>query len=90
MRMVDVDKLMHNIAKIGDLRRLSLKSIGEAIDNTKQVEVIPIAWIKKEIENTQHLCGCCKYHEALSLMLSNWEEDSAEDVVYRRGMKWNW
>ena len=90
MRLVDVDKLMRNIVSIGDLRRLSTKTIGEAIDKTPQIEVIPKAWIEKEIKITQHLCGCCKYHEALSLMLSNWEEDSAEDVAQRRGARWNW
>lgn len=88
MRLIDVNKLIRNIARIEDMRRLSTKTIGEAIDATPVIDAIPRDWIEKEIKTTEQLCGQCKYHEALSLMLSNWEEDN-EDLVQRRGARWN-
>lgn len=78
MALIDVDELMKEVVGIGDLRRLTTKTLGEAIDRCRQIErVIPESWIRKEIQTTSQLSGECRYSEALYLMLMNWEEEQA-------------
>lgn len=87
-RLIDVDRLLRNIASIPDLRKLSIKTISEAIDACPLIESIPLSYIKKEIEVTKQLSGTCKYSEALGLLLMNYDEDS-NGIPADRRYRWD-
>lgn len=65
MRLIDADVLIEEIAKIADLRTLSTKTIGEAIDRVPGIEIIHCkdckhgafdAWVKTYwCKGKQHL-----------------------------------
>lgn len=65
-KIVDTDELIKNIANIEDLRKLSTKTIGEAIDKTPAVD----RWINTKNKMPEHnqrvLCLCHgNYYEVL-------------------------
>ena len=41
-RYIDADRLVKNIAAIGDMRKLSTKTVGIAIDDTPTVDVVEV------------------------------------------------
>lgn len=41
-RYIDADRLVKNIAAIGDMRKLSTKTVGIAIDETPTVDVVEV------------------------------------------------
>lgn len=42
-RLIDADVFMGNIVSIADLRTISTKTIGEALDKTPTVDAVPVA-----------------------------------------------
>ena len=45
-RLIDADVFMGNIVSIADLRTISTKTIGEALDKTPTVDVVPVVRCK--------------------------------------------
>lgn len=64
-KYVDIDLFAKNIASIGDLRTLSTKTIGEAINKTPVADVrenIHAKWIDKygnKYDNHFYICSNC-------------------------------
>lgn len=61
VKYVNVELLMENIAKIQDLRTLSTKTIGEAIDNTPAANVEEVRhahWIKRDCGKFNPIYKC--------------------------------
>lgn len=54
MRLIDADALIEEIAKIADLRTLSTKTIGKAIDRVPTAEIIRCKDCKHMIINKHH------------------------------------
>ena len=60
MRLIDEDVLIENIVSLGDLRRLSTATIGEALKKCSTVEAEPVRhgkWIKTEWRAICSECG---------------------------------
>ena len=45
-RLIDADVFIGNIVSIADLRTISTKTIGEALDKTPTVDVVPVVRCK--------------------------------------------
>ena len=58
-RYIDADLLIKNIASIEDLRTLSTKTIGEAIDKTPTADVVEVKHAKWEINSDGYYPYCC-------------------------------
>lgn len=52
-RLIDADVFVENIASIADLRTLSTKAIGEALDKTPTVDAVPVVLCKDCIRYLQ-------------------------------------
>ena len=85
MRLINADELFENIAKIDDLRRLSTKTIGEAVDETPTVNAIPLDFIYLQITELKE-----KYHKkkdehclnlvfAYAELLNAWDEKNERE-----------
>ena len=66
-RRIDTDDLMEEIAKIQDLRTLSTKTIGEAIDRTPTIEPERARgkWIDEQEEHKCFTCEHCVPHSSI-------------------------
>ena len=76
-RLIDADALIEEIAKIADLRTLSTKTIGEAIDRVPGIEII-------------HCKDCIKHNRAIGDFEETengyhwfWKDDACPLVQYR-------
>lgn len=66
MRLIDADKFIYHIARIDDLRKLSTKTIGQALRKCETVEAIPIEWIKQY-----------KYYNGLfAMLIEDWRKEN--------------
>ena len=83
MRLIDVDELIHNVVQINDLRTLSTKTIGEAIDNCKKVEAIPVEWILNKYrgiwEKAEMGRRDFQFVEVIDELLEDWEKENEID-----------
>lgn len=65
-RLIDADALIKEIAKIEDLRTLSTKTIGEAIDRVPGIEIIHCRdckwWERKYPGSSYGYCHACKHN----------------------------
>ena len=52
MRLIDADEFIKEIAKIDDLRKISTKTIGEALERTPTIEAVPVV-------HAEWIDGCC-------------------------------
>ena len=59
-RYIDADLLIKNIARINDLRRLSTKTVGEAISNTPTADVVEVVRCKDCVHYGE--VGDCEVH----------------------------
>ena len=66
-RYIDADELIKNIARINDLRRLSTKTIGEAISKTPTADVVEVKHGEWEVCSDEYeicanefVCSICK------------------------------
>lgn len=63
-RYIDADVLIKNIVKIQDLRTLSTKTIGQAIDETPTADVVETKDCYKckylNFHAGQYPCSCCR------------------------------
>ena len=56
-RLIDADVFMGNIVSIADLRTISTKTSGEALDKTPTVDAVPVVhgkWIYEERDRLDH------------------------------------
>lgn len=77
MRLIDADALIEKIIETAqDLRTLSTKTIGEAINKTPTIDAIPIEWIL----NHERMPKEGKGHDAIMDMITDWrrEHDTAD------------
>lgn len=64
-RLIDADVFMENIVSIADLRTISTKTIGEALDKTPTVDAVPVIrcescifWDRDHVSR-EGLAKCC-------------------------------
>ena len=63
-RYIDADVLIKNIAAIADMRRLSTKTVGIAIDDTPTAEVVEVRhgrWKKVYDKSPRYMCTVCNH-----------------------------
>lgn len=61
MRLIDADEFAKEIAKIDDLRKISTKSIGEALKRTPTINAAPIRygeWVYIGDRGMSEIYGC--------------------------------